>query len=30
MGRVKKFLKWYWKGYVEFYSGIIKYGMPMM
>lgn len=30
MRLVKKFLKCYWKNYVEFYSGILKYGMPMM
>ena len=30
MGKVKKFFKWYWNNYVEFYSSMYKYGMPMM
>lgn len=30
MGKVKKFLKWYWKGYVNFYAPLLKYGVPII
>lgn len=30
MKMVKKFLKSYWKAYVEFYAPLLKYGVPIM
>lgn len=30
MRKVKKFLKNYWKAYVEYYAPFFKYGVPIV
>lgn len=30
MGMIKRFLKSYWKAYVDFYAPLLKYGVPII